>query len=438
LVQASATASTDPGPIRAAVLAAQAYIYGYPLLEHERVRSTATSLNTISSLTSFANPDVDPIWQAIGGGKRPNVDTFYSVAELDLSDGPVVLTIPGMGTRYFSFQLTDPYTNVSGYIGSRTTGYGPGSYAITWTGGPPVDVPGATVIEVPYASMLMLGRTLAGDELDQQTAIELMKDYKLEPTGVTGPNNAILPASDRSIDILNAISDAITANPPPAQDAPLLNSIAAIGVGPGLQVADAHLGLLSTLAVDLAVRATAALLPVLAGFTQYMAAIQNAGWATPDMAIGDYGTDYVLRAGVAEVGLVANTPEEAMYSAGLLNRYLIPLDGIGSYVLHFAPGEAPPAQAFWSVTVYTADGQLVKNPQNRYSVSSSRPDELVYRPDGSIDIIFSRTDPGDPGANWLPIPLGGFSAYLRTYVPSEAALDGQWVPPGILRRSWFG
>jgi len=181
-------AARPPGPIQAAIIAAQAYIYGYPLLEYERVRSEAPSLNTLINLTTFANPDVDPIWTAIGGGKRPNVDTFYSLAELDLSGGPVVLSIPDMGSRYYSFQLTDPYINVTGYIGSRTTGTGPGSYAITWTGGPEVDVPGATVVEVPYASMLMLGRTLAGDEADQQRAIELIRQYTLTPTGVTGPS----------------------------------------------------------------------------------------------------------------------------------------------------------------------------------------------------------------------------------------------------------
>ena len=157
------------GPVRAAILAAQAYIYGYPLMEYERVRQTVPDLNTIYSLTSFANPDVDPIWTAIGGGKRPNTDTFYSLAELDLSNGPVVLSIPDMGTRYYSFQLTDPYTNVVDYIGSRTTGTGPGQYAIVWTGGPSGTIPvGATVVEVPYSSILMLGRTLAGDAADQQ------------------------------------------------------------------------------------------------------------------------------------------------------------------------------------------------------------------------------------------------------------------------------
>ena len=430
-VQAAA-AATAPGPLQAAILAAQAYIYGYPLLEYERVRSTAGGLNTIYSLTSFANPDVDPIWQAIGGGKRPNTDTFYSVAELDLTNGPVVLSIPDMGTRYFSFQLTDPYTNVSGYIGSRTTGYGPGKYAITWADGPQVSVPDAQTVVVPYASMLMLGRTLAGNIADQQSAIALMKQYSLDPTGATGPNDAIVPASRSSIDVLNAMSAAMAQNPPPAEDAPELAKLARIGVGPGLQVADAHLSLLSRLAVDAAVTLTAALLPALANLTQLGSAIQHGGWAIPNSNIGNYGTDYLLRAGVAEVGLVANTPDEAMYEAGLLDRNLLPLSGFSSYKVHFAPGEAPPADAFWSVTVYNATGGLVQNPERRYSVSSSRPDELVYQPDGSIDIVLSRSDPHDPNVNWLPVPAGGgFSAYLRIYVPEQSALDLAWLPPRI-------
>lgn len=435
--QANAVAAVDPGPIQSAILAAQAYIYGYPLMEYQRVRQTVGTVNTLYSLTSFANPDVDPIWRAIGGGKRPNVDTFYSLAELDLSNGPVVLSIPDMGDRYFSFQLTDPYTNVSGYIGSRTTGSGPGTYAITWSGGPAVDIPGAQTVLVPYSSMLALGRTLAGDEADQETARELMRQYTLTPTG--GTVSPVIPIPEPGIGYLDAISAAMEINPPPAIDAPALAALAQIGVGPGLRVADANLGLLSTIAADLAVRATAALLPLLTTVNQYVSAFGNSGWATPPAAIGDYGTDYLLRAGVAEVGLVANTPDEAVYSAGLLGANRIPLAGFGtgSYILHFAPGEAPPVDAFWSVTVYGSDGKLVPSPQDRYAVSSSRPEELVTRPDGSIDIIFAPRDPGDPGANWLKVPAGrGFEAYLRMYVPDQSILDGTWVAPAIERR-WF-
>jgi hypothetical protein len=430
-----ALAAAAPGPIQSAVLAAQAYIYGYPLMEYQRVRQTVGTVNTVYSLTSFANPDIDPIWLSIGGGKLPNVDTFYSLAELDLSQGPVVLSIPDMGSRYFSFQLTDPYTNVSTYIGSRATGSGPAKYAITWAGGPTADIPGAQTVVVPYSSMLALGRTLAGDAADQLQAIELMNQYTLNPTG--GAVSPVVAIPKPGVGYLDAISAAMEFNPPPAVDGPQLAAMAKIGVGPGLRVADAELSALSMFAADLAVRTTAALLPLLTTLNQYAAALQNRGWATPDAAIGNYGTNYLLRAGVTEAGLLANTPEEAVYSAGLLGAHLLPLAdvGTGSYVLHFGPGEESPVGAFWSVTVYDSAGRLVPNAQQRYSVSSSRPDELVRRPDGSIDIIFASHDPGDPGANWLKVPPGGgFNAYLRMYGPEQPILDGTWTAPAITRR----
>jgi hypothetical protein len=429
---AAAGFNVPMGPLRAAILATQAFIYGYPLLEFERARAEVAELNTIYSLTSFANPDVEPVWQAIGGGKRPNTDTFYSLAYLDLSNGPVVLSVPDMGDRYFSFQLTEPYISVAGYVGSRTTGPGPGTYAITWTGAPG-EVEGATPIEVPYASMMMLGRTLAGDVEDQAIAIELMKQYTLTPTGQPNDPPFFVPASRNGVDILNTISNAMVANPAPAIDDPKLAQLAKIGVGPGLQIADANLGFFSTIAVDLAVRATSAVLPLLANLIQFTSAVQNGGWAIPNPSIGDYGTDYLFRAGVAEVGWVANTPEEATYYPGLLGRYLLPLFGFPSRVLHFEKGETPPVNAdgFWSVTVYDGNGDLYKNSENRYSVSSSRPEELVYQSDGSLTIVFSHKDPGDPNVNWLPVPLGFFEAYLRMYVPNEEILDGTWKAPGI-------
>ena len=401
----------------------QAYVYGYPLLEFEKFRAEAASLNTISLRTGFASPDAVPIW-------RPNADTFYSRAVLDLSGGPVVLSIPDMGDRYFSFQLIDPYTNVIDYIGTRATGSGPGTFAITWSGGPQASVDGAQTVTVPYPNMVMLGRTLAGDAADQQQAIALMKQFSLT---ASGPSATPPPATDAptGLALLDAMSAAMALNPPSPTDAARLQAIAQIGVGPGLRVADAHLGPLASVAADLAVRAAVGLLPLLSGLAQYESALANRGWAITDPTIGEYGTNYQLRAAVALIGPWANIPDEAVYSAGLLDRYLLPLNGSHDYVMHFAPGQQPPAGAFWSVTVYDPSGGFVRNPLNRYSVSSSRPDELVHRADGSVDIVFSQQDPADPGANWLPVPDGEFSAYLRVYVPGGAVLDGSWTPPPI-------
>jgi hypothetical protein len=421
----ASVAARAPGPIRSAILAAQAATYGYPLLEFERFRSETPGLNVIRSETGFAAPDVVPIG-------RPNTDTLYSRATLDLGGGPVVLSIPEMGDRYFSFQLNDPYTNAISYIGTRTTGSGPGRYAITWDGGPQVAVEGAQSVTVPYRNIVLLGRTLAGDEADQRQAIALMDQYSLTASGPTGspPPRTPMPSG---LAMLDAISAAMELNPPPGSDAAIVQAIARIGVGPGLRVADAGLGPLARIAVDLAVRAGFAAASFRTASNQYLAALGNHGWAAPPSAIGNYGTDYRLRAGVFFVGPWANIRDEAIYLGGLLDQTLRPLNGRNSYQIYFAPGQEPPTDAFWSVTVYDRDGGLVANPINRYSVSSSRPDELVRRPDGSVVIVLSRDDPADTTVNWLPVPCESFSAYMRLYLPHEPALDGRWQPPPITR-----
>ena len=422
-----------PRPLEAAMLAAQAYLYGYPLLETERLQAEAPGTNTLIALTSYVDPDQHLV-------VAPNVDTLYTLAYLDLSEGPVVLSHPDMADRYFGFQLMDPYTNVVGYIGSRTTGSEAASYAIVWEDGPQGEIPpDAEAIVVPYADIWLLGRTAAGDEADQQEAVALMRQYTITAPGEppTYPiedfdttTSAPLPTG---IDALDAISAAMVASPPPTDDADKLAELARVGVGPGLEVSDADLSPASQWAAQAAVRTISALLGPLVSVAQYAMAARNDGWASPDPAIGDYGTDYLLRAGVAKIGLGANTPEEAYYATAFLDENLRRLNGRHSYQLHFEPGQEPPADAFWSITVYDSDGFLVPNEQEIYAVSSTGSGDLVYQEDGSIDIVFSQEDPQDPTVNWIPVPDGAFRVYLRVYVPQDAVLEGDWVVPGIER-----
>ena len=422
-----------PRPLEAALLAAQAYLYGYPLLETERLQDEAPGTNTLIALTSYVDPEQRLV-------VAPNVDTLYTLAYLDLSEGPVVLSHPDMADRYFGFQLMDPYTNVVGYIGSRTTGSEAASYAIVWEDGPQGEIPpDAEAIVVPYADIWLLGRTAAGDEADQQEAVALMRQYTITAPGEppTYPiedfdttTSAPLPTG---IDALDAISAAMVASPPPTDDADKLAELARVGVGPGLEVSDADLSPASQWAAQAAVRTISALLGPLVSVAQYAMAARNDGWASPDPAIGDYGTDYLLRAGVAKIGLGANTPEEAYYATAFLDENLRRLNGRHSYQLHFEPGQEPPADAFWSITVYDSDGFLVPNEQEIYAVSSTGSGDLVYQEDGSIDIVFSQEDPQDPTVNWIPVPDGAFRVYLRVYVPQDAVLDGDWVAPGIER-----
>jgi hypothetical protein len=141
---------------------------------------------------------------------------------------------------------------------------------------------------------------------------------------------------------------------------------------------------------------------------------------------------YLKRAIVAQLGLGANLPEDAIYSINLADESGKPLDGTNT--LHFGKTYMPPAEAFWSVTLYDADGFQVANPLNRFAVSSWMP--FKYAADGSLDLYFQNDSPGaDKEANWLPAPKGPFNLTMRLYAPKSEALTGKWNPPPVTRVS---
>ncbi|HET9105127.1 MAG TPA: DUF1254 domain-containing protein [Solirubrobacteraceae bacterium] len=438
------SAAAGPGaaltPAQAAALGQSAYLYGFPLVEFLRVTRTETSVrcadragdapvNTFSNARGFARPR-DRVIVA------PNVDTLYSIAHLDLGRGPVVLSHPAMGRRYFVFELLDPYTNVIAYVGSRTTGQAAGRFAIAWSGHPGRRRAGVRVIRSAYRRVWIIGRTLAGGAADQRRAQALMAQYALAAPGhrrgaaSCRPGPVTRPATPTGAAFLAALDRGLAENPPPARDRPLVRQLAAIGVGPGLSVAAAGLTPAAHSALIAAVRQTGALLPAIARNTVLSEAKANHGWANPAPDIGAYGTDYRFRAGVASIGLGANTRAEAVYPTALTDSSGQLLDGRRSYRLVFAAGQAPPAHAFWSLTMYDAAGYLVANPIHRYALGSSHP-PLLREPNGSIVVVMQRARPADPRANWLPTPAGPFRLNLRIYWPRASVLSGRWQPPPL-------
>jgi hypothetical protein len=331
----------------------------------------------------------------------------------------------------------DPYTKLAGYIGSRTTGSAAGRFAITWEGAPGPEVPGAVPIVVSSRRIQVIGRTLAGDAEDQQAALSLMRRYTLTPPGgpvvvpdPCPPQRPTPAVGPRGLALLDALSAAMEDNPPPERDGPLLTRLAPIGMGPGLRVGRAGLSRRARTALSIGVGAAASALPTLVEGTAVLGSRRTGNWSIPPSNIGDYGTDYLTRAGVAQVGLGANTEEEAAYRTAYLDARGRRLDGRKSYRLRFPAGSEPPADAFWSVTVYDSDGFLVDNPQRRYAVGSSHP-PLIRRADGSIDIIFSGTEPSGRDVNWLPVPPARFRVYLRVYAPRPEVLSRAWPLPSI-------
>jgi hypothetical protein len=353
----------------------------------------------------------------------PNHDTLYSLAQLDLGKGPIVLSHPDMGRRYFDFEFVDPYTNVIGYIGTRTTGTHAGSVQIAWTEKPGRRLRGVPVIRSKYRRVWMIGRTLATDApADQRRAHAKMRRYLLSPAPALRsrrpgkPRKYPLPTD--GLALMDALGRALAANPPPKRDRPLLRRLKQVGVGPGLS--RAHEGLSADVlqALGEGVEAEAAELLNRTRADVLRQALENGGWLTLSSRIGAYGTDYLLRAQLALLGIGANTPAEAVYPTALADSTGALLTGANSYRVVFRRGQLPPVRGFWSITMYDSDGFLVPNAAHRYSLGPTHP-PLVRRGDGSVVIAIQRARPAEQDVNWLPAPA--------------AVLRGVWQPPSLER-----
>jgi hypothetical protein len=157
-------------------------------------------------------------------------------------------------------------------------------------------------------------------------------------------------------------------------------------------------------------------------------------WSMNTDTMGVYGNYYLKRAIITQQGLGANVPQDAIYPLNLGDSEGKPLDGASKYTIHFDKGQMPPAQAFWSITLYDPEGFQVANSLNRFAVSNWMP--FKFNPDGSLDLYFQKESPGaDKEANWLPAPKGPFNLTMRLYAPKSEALTGKWTPPPIIKVS---
>jgi hypothetical protein len=159
-------------------------------------------------------------------------------------------------------------------------------------------------------------------------------------------------------------------------------------------------------------------------------------WSMNTDTVGVYGNYYLKRAIIAQQGLGANVPQDAIYPLNLGDQAGRPLDGSNKYALHFDKATLPPVDAFWSVTLYDPEGYQVANPLNRFAVSSWMP--LKYDPDGSLTLYIQNENPGkDKEANWLPAPKGPFNLTMRLYAPKSEVLTGKWNPPPVTKSEAF-
>ncbi len=450
LVLAPLTHALDKAvtPEEARVIAKEATIYGFPLVDNYRI---LYSFFVDKSSKEYKGP-----WNQIQNEanvftakdrsiQTPNSDTPYSHIGTDLRAEPLVISLPAVDQgRYFTFQLIDLYTHNYAFISSRTTGNEAGNYLLAgpnWKGEKPDGI--KAVIRCETEIGYILARTQLFNSGDVDNVRKIQAAYKVQPlSAFLGQPAKPAPAIDflkpltmeqqrTSIDFFKVLNFCLGFCPTHPSEKELMAKFALIGVGAG-KTFDA---------TKLSPELKKAIEEGMADGWKEFAELKRTQIDTRKVGSGDvFGTreylknNYLYRMTGAVLGIYGQSKEEAIYPVFAVDGDGDSLDGSKHrYTLHLAPGEYPPVNAFWSLTMYELPGSfLYANPLNRYLINSPMLPDLKKDADGGLTLYVQNESPGkDKESNWLPAPKSPFVCYMRLYAPKEDAFNGKWKAPPL-------
>jgi len=451
LVPSRASAQSNPADETRAI-AKEAYIYGFPLVDSYRIQH--------SYFVDRGGPEFKAPWNTIFNNARvytpddkaiqtPNSDTPYSYVGADLRAEPIVLTVPAVEKgRYYSLQFIDMYTFNFAYVGSRATGNDAGSFLLagpSWKEDTPKGIKQVIPCETDFAFVLY--RTQLFNPADIENVKTIQAGYKVQTLSqyLGKPAPAAAPAvafarpltaeqerkSLQFFGILNFVLQFCPTNP---GETALMARFAKIGVGAGKPFDAGALPPEARKALE------DGMADAWKAFAEFKETQLDTGKKTSADGFGTRASlngDYLARMSAAVLGIYGNSKDEAIYPAYFVDAGKQNLDGANRYTLRFAPGELPPVNAFWSLTMYELPQSLLyANPLNRYLINSSMLPELKRDADGGLTLYVQNESPGkEREANWLPAPKGPFFSAMRLYWPKPAALNGAWKAPPLQRAS---
>ena len=445
----AAQAQAEISAAEAKSIAVNAYVYFYPLLSMDISRKQFTNvaagkeigkgpMNTFANIGEYPPADFK-------GVVRPNFDTLYSSAWLDLTAEPLVISAPDTGGRYYLLPMLDMWTDVFASPGWRTTGTKAGNFLVSppgWKGTVPQ---GMSHLPAPTPYLWIIGRTKTDGPQDYAAVNKIQAGYKITRLSEWGKTPTPFPFKvDPTVDMKTPpktqvdtmpadkyfayAADLLKLQPPHSTDQPIIAELKKLGFEAGKRFDLSKASATVKSAIEAAPSAAQELMK---WKVATLARVEN-GWSMNTDSMGVYGNYYLKRAIVAQQGLGANLPEDAIYPLNLADDTGKPLDGGHKYTVHFDKALLPPVDAFWSITLYDSDGFQVGNVLNRFAVSSWMP--FKSNSDGSLDLYFQNESPGkDKEANWLPAPKGAFNLTMRLYAPKSEALTGKWSPPAVKR-----
>jgi hypothetical protein len=436
-------------PSEARSIAKEAYTYANPVVDSYRI--------LYSYFVDSTDPDYKAPWNHIKNISRvfthedravqtPNSDTPYSWLALDLRTEPMVLTVPPIDEgRYFSIEFFDLYSHAVDYIGTRTTGNDGGHFLLTgpgWEGNIPDGI--TKTYEFETELMLAVFRTQLFNTEDLEKVLDIQGAYHIQPLssflGKAAPEaapeiNFIAPLSKEEIKespkVFEHLNFVLQFCPPHPSEKELMKRFAKLNIGAGKTFDwDAFSPEIQE-AIKLGIS------DAWDDFSSVMKKVE-AGEVGSGDAFGSrefLKNNYLYRMAAAVLGIWGNIEAEAIYPTYYVDADGKKLNGSNRYTLRFEPGQLPPVNSFWSLTMYELpESLLTENPLDRYLVNSPMLDTFVRDADGGITFYLQHESPGkDKEPNWLPAPKGPFSATLRLYWPKEEALDGTWKLPPLQR-----
>jgi hypothetical protein len=437
-------------PDEVRTIAKEVYIYGFPLVDSYRIQH--------SYFVDRSNPEYKAPWNALFNNARlytpedkaiqtPNADTPYSYVGADLRAEPLVFTVPAVEAgRYYSLQFIDMYTFNFAYLGSRATGNGAGSFLLVgpqWQGEKPEGIKAMIHSETAFAFVLYRTQLFNPDDIENVKKIQA--GYKVQTLSqfLGKPTPPAPPAIDfmkpltteqerTSLEFFNVLNFILQFCPTHPSEHELMARFATIGVGAGKSF-DAQ-----ALSPEVRKALADGMADAWKTFAEYKETQLDAGKRTSADGFGTrefLKNDYMQRISAAVLGIYGNSKEEAIYPAYFIDAEQQKLDGANRYTLRFAPGQLPPVNAFWSLTLYQLPASLLyTNTLNRYLINSAMLSSLKRDADDGITLYIQSESPGaNKESNWLPAPQGPFFTVLRLYWPKTEALDGTWKAPAMQR-----
>jgi hypothetical protein len=425
-------------------LSCEATLYFYPLVLMDITRLQALNTpadrnpiggqaNQFHHIRAFPSADFRAV-------VRPNFDTLYSSAWLDLTAGPVIVHVPDTDDRFYMLPMLDMWSDVFANPGKRTTGTAAQEFVVTgpgYGGELPADLP---VIAAPTPHIWIIGRTQTNGPTDYPNVHKIQDGLGITelPSGLDRPEHPVDAGYDTTteplrlvngmdpLDFFGYAANLLAVNPPHPTDFSILARLSGMGIARGKPFSPDNFD------AEQRGEIAAGRADALHQLTTSAAALGTRanGWTILKDNIGVYGNAYLHRAMVALVGLGANPPEDAVYPLLIADADGDPMVGKQNYVLHFDADNLPPVAAFWSVTMYDGEGYQAGNELNRFAIGDR--DQLTFNNDGSLDIYLQHANPGpERVSNWLPAPEGPLGVTMRLYAPERSVLDGSWSPPPV-------